>query len=148
MIEEKIPTWDMFKEYSDEIASLLMILFCAANKNYQMRVWCRAEGPEVEWYAEWSFGFDNYVEDLDRELTEGKVPRYLSKAHIERLYKIYYMVEEFEEKYCQAFPKAQTHEEGQLRVINHPEWDKIRQYAGETLQMILSDYEASKNSYF
>ncbi len=96
----------------------------------------------MQWHEEWCFSIESYMENLDRELKEGKTRQYLSKVYVERLYKLYYMVEAFNEKDDPILSKIQDYQGQQLHIIDHPEWDKIRRYAGETLQLILDDYEA------
>lgn len=55
------------------LAFLYETLTDIASKEYQMRVWYRSWGSEIDWYEECSLVFDDQIDYLKQILREGKV---------------------------------------------------------------------------
>src|SRR4030067_3257105 len=73
-MEKNKDDWKLFyenleKQYPPEIDFLIVSLFTISDKDYQLRVWYRAEGPEEDWYDEAMLSFVaaiDYFKDLVR----------------------------------------------------------------------------------
>jgi hypothetical protein len=127
MIKNKIPIWENYKDYPDEYQNIINHLLSISDKEYQLRVWYRVEGPEMYWSDECIDDFDLANEFLKNDLRNRKIT--LSPTQIKALLRIHAMMNTFERRDHTEYNKIKDFCEQQLHIINHPYWDKIRKQA-------------------
>jgi hypothetical protein len=127
MAKNKIPIWANFNDYPDIYARFVGDLIALSDKEYQLRVWYRIEGPEVDWQGETLEDFDLTIEFLKNDLRSKKIT--LTTAQIKALLRTHAMINKFERGDFTEYSKINDFCEQQLYIINHPYWNKIRKQA-------------------
>jgi hypothetical protein len=126
MEKNKIPIWENVKDFSCDLQSLAEDLLAFSDKDYQLRVWYRAEGPEVDWYDEALLSFDTTIDWFKSAVRTGELK--LSKAQVKAILRLHIMLSHFERTGPWNDCPVGGAEE-QLFIIEQPYWDKIRKQA-------------------
>lgn len=104
-----------------------------ADRHYQLRVWCYAVGPEVDFYEEALLSFKDVLPYLKKLIRTGEIQ--LSREQIKAILRIEVMLDTFERNaWGDHVP---TDWEGEhLYIINHPYWIKISEQAQYALSLL------------
>jgi len=129
-----MPIWGKLKDYPEDIEGVVFSLLSRSDKDYQIRVWALAEGPEVDWYDESSLNFDNHIEFFKKDIRVGKVS--LRCEQVKAILRVHVMCNHFEQNLMYKVPENTPWTDEQLLIINHPYWDKIRKQATYALSLI------------
>ncbi|MEQ1664386.1 MAG: hypothetical protein ABL927_03320 [Bdellovibrionales bacterium] len=146
MAKNKIPIWENFKDYPEVYSYIISTLLPISDKEYQLRVWYNAKGPEMHWSDECIDDFDLFNELLKNDLRNKKIT--LTSIQIKTLLRIHAMMNKFERRDFTEQNKINDFCERQLLVINHPYWDKIRKRAKFALTLfreVPSNIKSCKN---
>lgn len=132
--KSKIPIWDNLKDCDDKLRGLLEEILILSDKDFQIRVWYRAEGPEMSWYDEFCLNFDYSIEFFKKNLREKKI--ILSPEQIKAILRVYVMHCHFANLPDPNYSKITDFAERHLYIINHPYWEKIRKKADDALKLL------------
>lgn len=135
MIKIKAPKWESYKDYPKDYELWVCRLISFSDKDYQLRVWHRCEGPEVDWYDESFISFDNLIEFLKDDIRKGK-PIYFNVEQMKALLRLHAMLSRFTDMDDPDFRKIVDGADKQLYIINHPYFAKIRTHAEYTLSLM------------
>ncbi len=136
MTKNEIPIWDNKNDYSADIGSVIVSLLAISDREYQLRVWYRTDGPEVDWFEECLLSFDTDMEYFRSLLRRGKTS--LNPAQVKSVLRLHVMTNHF----CKIIRDEKLPEdwsEQQLYVINHPYWQKVQKQAAHTLSLLRND---------
>jgi hypothetical protein len=139
MRKNKIPIWDNKKDYPADLEFIVSSLLAISDREYQMRIWYKADGPEVDWYSECLLSFETGMDYFKTLLREGKTT--LNPLQVKAILRVYVMARHFDNIH-EDIPKDWT--EQQLYIINHPYWQKVRKQAAHTLSLLKSDQICNK----
>src|SRR5690606_23703917 len=62
MSKIKIPLWDNAWDFPEKLENVGLMLLAMSDRDFQVRVWAKAEGPEVEWFDEAYFDVELQTE--------------------------------------------------------------------------------------
>ena len=131
--KNKIPIWENKKLFLAELSFIITSLVAMSDKDYQSRIWHRAEGPEVDWYHESILTFDYEVEYFRELVRNGGLK--LTKEQIKSILRVSIMSNRFK-RLLNAIEKPKVWKDEQLFIINHPYMEKIRRQAQQALSLI------------
>ena len=117
-------------------------LLVISDREYQLRVWHRADGPELDWYEECMLSFDTSIDYFESLLREGKTS--LDPSQVKEILRVFVMGRHFDDilRY-EAVPEGWAEE--QLYIIDHPYWRKIQKQAAYALSLLKSMTAKSTN---
>lgn len=141
MEKNKIPIWERKKDYPADLDFLVSHLLAISDRDYQLRVWCRAEGPEVDWYSERMLDFETGMDYFKSLLRNGKTS--LNPSQVKAILRVYVMTLHFD-NIPEELPEDWT--EQQLYIINHPYWQKIQRQAEYALSLLKNNENANDKS--
>lgn len=133
MENNKVPIWENYKNYLPEVKFLVECLLAISDRDFQVRVWANASGPEVDWYAECMLTFNDRIDYFKTLLKEKNL--HLNAEQIKAILRVYVMGVCFERRLDpKKIPKEWTASE--MYIINHPYWEKVRKQAQRALQLL------------
>ncbi len=141
MERNKIPIWENKKDYPSYLDFLVSHLLAISDREYQLRVWCKAEGPEVDWYSERMLSFEAGMDYFKNLLRNGKTS--LNSSQVKAILRVYVMTLHFD-NIPEELPEDWT--EQQLYIINHPYWQKIQRQAEYALSLLKNNENANDKS--
>lgn len=135
MAKNKIPIWDNYDRYLSKISeNLIVSLIKASDREYQMRVWIRGEGPEMDDSHEASLCFDDDIDWFKRVLRRGELM--LSCDQVKAILRVHVLWNRFDWKMQKERNVPKDWLEGELYMFNHPSWEKVCKQAEYALSLI------------
>jgi hypothetical protein len=128
----RIPIWDLAKHYPENIRNLAQSLIAISNKEYQISIWVRGEGPEHDFYYECELQFDDEIEFFKKDIRSGELK--LSPEQIKAIIRVHVMMDHFD-RLPWSF-KLPNNPYYHLYIINHPYWQKVRKQAAHALELL------------
>lgn len=143
MTRNKIPIWENKKDYSADIDVIACSLLTISDREYQLRVWYRAEGPEVDWFEECLLNFDTEMDSFRHLLRKGETS--LEPSQVRAILRVHIMTSHF----CSILSRERENmpkgwSDGQLYIINHPYWQKMQKQAAYALSLLKNDNVENK----
>lgn len=132
MEKNKIPIWENTKFYSLKQPSLLGTILAISNRDFQIRVWAKALGPEMDWYTECMVGFDGDIEVFKSFLRDRVFV--LTKKQVKAVLRLHAMCLHFD-RHLDAKEIPQDWYESEMYIIDHPYFEKIRKQAQYALSL-------------
>lgn len=133
MSKIKTPIWDNGLDFPEELEQVGLMLLSLADRDYQVRVWAKAEGPEAEWFDEAFFNVELQTKYFKEEIRSGKIK--LSREQIRAVLSMLIMFRHFDRlPDLKSLPDDPY--EYQMFLIDHPYFEKIRKRAAYAASLI------------
>ena len=133
MSKIKIPIWDNAYDFPEELEDVGLMLLSLSDRDHQVRVWAKAEGPEVQWFGEAFFNVELQTQYFKNDIRNCEIK--LSKEQIKAILRIEIMFKHFD-----RLPESRTFpddfHERQMAIIDHPYFEKIRKRAAYAASLI------------
>lgn len=133
MSKIKIPIWDNVLDFPIELENLGLMLLAVSDRNYQVRVWANAEGPEVEWFGEAFFDVELQTKYFKEEIRSGEIKP--SREQIKAILRILIMFRRLDRS-----PEFRTLPDDyyarEMAIIDNPYFEKIRKRAAYAASLI------------
>ncbi len=127
------PIWENKKFFRADLDFVVDDLLAISSREFQERIWVRAEGPEINWFEECFLSLEPPMDWLRYQIRKKEIV--LSRVQIKAILRVWVMFNRF----CTqggAPPEGSSWEDEQLFYINHPYFDKIRKQADFALSLL------------
>jgi hypothetical protein len=132
--KNKIPIWENYGRYRNDLDFIVGSLIAVSDRDYQLRVWYRSEGPEVDWRTESALSFDPQIAWFKKIVRDGTIQ--LSPAQIKGILRVNVMWSRFNRMMLNDPNCPEDELATELYKINHPYWEKVRKQAQYALSLI------------
>lgn len=131
MEKNEIPIWENKKDYPSYLDFIVSHLLAISDRDFQLRIWCRTEGPEIDWYSERMLTFEAGMDYFKTLLREGKTS--LNPLQVKAILRVQVMSRYFDNIHEE---NLEDWTEQQLHIVNHPYWQKVRKQAAHALSLL------------